>query len=159
MADKKHKGKADITPILESFSKMTNVNNASQNTTQKSPREDVCDQNIERALEQAAQKLTPGLQVKRSGGNPTEQQPAERPETGEEHPRNNAENRQQREDRTTRSEDSLLKIHGMFESLSNTVKELAKSMGSVQRQVKTVKDKQDKYESGWEDPYQDEYVL
>ena len=65
MADKKHKGKADITPILESFSKMTNVNNASQNTTQKSPREDVCDQNIERALEQAAQKLTPGLQVKR----------------------------------------------------------------------------------------------
>ena len=40
--------------------------------------------------------------------------------------------------------------------MSNTVKELAKSMGSVQRQVKTVKDKQDKYESGWEDPYQDE---
>ena len=71
MADKKHKGKADITPILESFSKMTNyVNNTSQNTTQKSPREDVCDQNIEQALEQATQKLTPGLQVKRSGGIP-----------------------------------------------------------------------------------------
>ena len=142
-----------VTPILESMNKLVRHLPSHGNSAQTP-------QDGDESRKGEKRKATPGLLVKENGGggrspNMAARNAASSPRDGGENadgnvPTGNSKTAQQQV--PGKSDESLKQIHDTLNNLTSVMKEFSKSMGSMERKIKTVKDKQDRLDAAWEDP-------
>ena len=153
MAGRANRSEA-VTPILEGLLKMTNImqsQNTDKNTNatksgEKSDRAETLEPKKKASQGQTVKNPVEKAETVTNGGS-TDKDKAPRPEIAV-----HVEQRAAATSREKSTDKAIESINASLLALSNTVKELTKSVNSVDSQVKSVKQKQDFLEASWEDP-------